>query len=77
MWSLLCMLMISFGIKGNLSKKFEMVDLGEIWGYKWIAFDKAKQYIYQTKVNDHIESIYMHFGIIEKEWIKTPFTYQL
>jgi len=29
LWSLLCMLMISFGIKGNFSKKFEMVDLGE------------------------------------------------
>lgn len=30
LWSLLCMLMISFGIKCNLSKKFETVDLGEI-----------------------------------------------
>jgi hypothetical protein len=73
------MLMISFGIKCNLLKKFETVDLGVIHYCLGIQMNCIwqDQTIYQTKVNDHIEGIYMHFGMIEKEWIKIPFIYQL
>ncbi len=85
LWALLCMLMISFGIKCNLSKKFETMDLGEIHYCLGIQVNCIWQdqtiyiyiYIYITKLSDHIEGIYMHFGMIEKEWIKIPFTYQL
>ncbi len=61
--------------KNNLSKKFEMVDLGEIQYCLWIHINCVQQdrIIYLNQIK-YIKSILKQFGIIKSKLIQISFT---